>query len=35
MPKINYYQEFLNECIDISEHKSTQKIMKVIFQLIQ
>ena len=29
---LQYYQELLNECIDISEHKRIQNILKAIFE---
>lgn len=32
---ISYYQELLNECIDISEHQNTQKILKSIFEIVK
>ena len=28
---LQYYQELLNECIDIQERENTQKILKSIF----
>ena len=32
MPDISYYQELLNECLDIAEHQNTQKALKAIFE---
>ena len=32
---IQYYQELLNECIDIVEHNQTKKIMQIIFEIIR
>lgn len=30
---IQFYQELLNECLDITEHKNTQVMLKTLFEL--